>query len=155
MASSSYYDDYGYGGGSEWYCEDCNMEFNSALVLESHLSGKVVISKFIELIDFETLSCGTLQKHKKQLKALGKIVSDTVQIQTKQTVPKGTPKFVDLTSKLIAAEDSGEPVIGVRYLEEIRKENNPEGYEPKYRCTLCAVTCEVDPMYQHVSFSKV
>ena len=110
---------------------------------------------FIELIDFETLSCGTLQKHKKQLKALGKLVSDTVQVQTKQTVPKGTPKFVDLTSKLIAAEDSGEPVIGVRYLEEIRKENNPEGYEPKYRCTLCAVTCEVDPMYQHVSYSKV
>ena len=129
MASSSYYDDY----GNVPYCEDCDMEFNSALVLESHLSGK---------------------KHKKQLKALGKLVSDTVQVQSKQTVPKGTPKFVDLTSKLISAEDNGEPVIGVKYLEEIRKENNVEGFEPKYRCTLCNMTCEVDPMYQHVSFFK-
>ena len=39
-------------------------------------------------------------------------------------------------------------------IEVIKPRTNPEMYEPKYRCTLCCVTAEIDPIYQHLVGAK-
>ena len=62
---------------------------------------------------------------------------------------KSVPKFVSLETKL-HLERRGEPVIGLDQIEVIKPRTNPEMYEPKYRCTLCCVTAEIDPIYQHL-----
>ena len=35
-------------------------------------------------------------------------------------------------------------MIGLDQIEVIKPRTNPEMYEPKYRCTLCCVTAEID-----------
>ena len=66
---------------------------------------------------------------------------------------KNVPKFVSLETKL-HLERRGEPVIGLDQIEVIKPRTNPEMYEPKYRCTLCCVTAEIDPIYQHLVGAK-
>ena len=45
-------------------------------------------------------------------------------------------------------------MIGLDQIEVIKPRTNPEMYEPKYRCTLCCVTAEIDPIYQHLVGAK-
>ena len=42
-------------------------------------------------------------------------------------------------------------MIGLDQIEVIKPRTNPEMYEPKYRCTLCCVTAEIDPIYQQIT----
>ena len=115
------------------YCKICHIDCNSDSMLETHLNGK---------------------NHKKKLKQLGQeedstgTTSKKVLAATAKNV-KTAPKFVSLETKL-TLERNGEPVIGLDQIQVIKPRTNPDLYEPKYRCTLCTVTAEIDPIYQHL-----
>ena len=115
------------------YCKICHVDCNSDSMLETHLNGK---------------------NHKKKLKQLGKEEDSTGSTSKKVIAAtaknvKNVPKFVSLETKL-TLERNGEPVIGLDQIQVIKPRTNPENYEPKYRCVLCTVTAEIDPIYQHL-----
>ena len=51
---------------------------------------------------------------------------------------KMAPKWVYLSHKIMT--ETSEPVLGLQYVDEILKETDPDGCEPKYSCNLCVVT---------------
>ena len=104
-----------------FYCKTCHVDCNSSVMLEAHLSGK---------------------SHKKKLKQLG--IEDNADME----MSKG--KILTLEQKLVQ-ERYGEPVIGLDQIIVIKpRPNFGRSYEPKYRCVLCDVTAEIDPIYQHL-----
>ena len=104
-----------------FYCKTCHVDCNSSVMLEAHLSGK---------------------SHKKKLKQLG------IEENADMEMSKG--KILTLEQKLVLEKD-GEPVIGLDQITVIRpRPNFGKSYEPKYRCVLCTVTAEIDPIYQHL-----
>ena len=106
-----------------FYCKYCHVDCNSSVMLEAHLSGK---------------------SHKKKLKQLG--IEDFA--GDMETSSKG--KILTLEQKLVQ-EKHGEPVIGLDQIIVIKPRSNfGKSYEPKYRCELCDVTAEIDPIYQHL-----
>lgn len=121
------------------YCKICHIQCNSDSMLETHLNGSKHLKKMKQLGQ-EDVSTGTNSTSKKVLAATAKSV-------------KNVPKFVSLETKL-HLERRGEPVIGLDQIEVIKPRTNPEMYEPKYRCTLCCVTAEIDPIYQHLVGAK-
>ena len=113
------------------YCKICHVDCSSEIMFDDHMSGK---------------------PHKKKMTKLGMIdEGDTMDKVTKATLKnvKTAPKFVSLEEKL-RLEKHGEPVIGLNQIEIIKPRTNPGNYEPKYRCKLCVVTTEIDPIYQHL-----
>ena len=115
-----------------FYCKICHVDCNSDVMLENHVNGT---------------------KHKKKLKQLGNEDPDQVLPANSKDI-KNVPKHVSLEHKLMTVRDSNEPVIGLQMIEEVVRASSMENFEPRYRCTLCLVTSEVDPMYQHIIGQK-
>jgi len=122
----------GFKRGS-YYCDICLTELNSEDTMRSHANG---------------------QKHLKKVNAAimknnrdGEIVDPNSYIRTCAPT-KMAPKKIP-TRLCIKLGETGQPIVGLRYITEIISVTNVE-MEPQYECTLCNNQGEANGMFSHL-----